>query len=312
MRHVHAIWLASTALAVASGVGAQEAVPPTPTLAPAGEAAPADQEPARPTDVVVLASGGVDVTEEALSQARAATVSTVALDQARHGRVTRPEHDPGLAVRAAECSDDACLGAVARDAGAGFLFVLMVERWGAGYRASVLLVDAEASQTVGSAAVDLPTEPAGFVEAMRAPLGPLVVAVRPVGPTTGRLIVTADQDGAAVFVDGERVGTTPLPPIDGVAAGEHQVRVTCDGFVEHEARVDVAAGGEARVAAALVPVPPEERAAGERPFWRRWWFWTIVGGVVVTGTAVGLGVGLSQSEGPGQQFGVPFPTYEER
>jgi hypothetical protein len=308
MRHVHAIWLASTAFAIGLASGAQES--PQPAAPPPD--VPATEEPARPLDVVVLASGGVDVTEEALSQARAATVSTVALDQARHGRITRPEHDPGLAVRAAECSDDACLGAVARDAGAGFLFVLMVERWGAGYRASVLLVDAEASQTVGSAAVDLPAEPAGFVEAMRAPLGPLVVAVRPVGPTTGRLIVTADQDGAAVFIDGERVGTTPLAPIDGIAAGEHQVRVTCDGFVEHEASVNVAAGGEGRVAATLVPVPPEQRAEEERPFWRRWWFWTIVGGVVVAGTAVGLGVGLSQSEGPGQQFGVPFPTYEER
>jgi tetratricopeptide (TPR) repeat protein len=36
----------------------------------------------------------------------------------------------------------------------------------------------------------------------------------------------------------------------------------------------------------------------ERPLYKKWWLWTIVGGVVVAGAAVGLGVGLA-NRGPG-------------
>jgi tetratricopeptide (TPR) repeat protein len=39
------------------------------------------------------------------------------------------------------------------------------------------------------------------------------------------------------------------------------------------------------------PPPPRESA----PFYKRWWFWTVVG-VVVVGTAVGIGVGVGARE----------------
>lgn len=42
-----------------------------------------------------------------------------------------------------------------------------------------------------------------------------------------------------------------------------------------------------------VPSPPGTRA--RKPVLRTWWFWTIVGSVVVAGVAVGLGVGLRPS-----------------
>jgi hypothetical protein len=45
-----------------------------------------------------------------------------------------------------------------------------------------------------------------------------------------------------------------------------------------------------------VNAPPIERprpVAHARPWYRRWWVWTIVGGVAVSGLAVGLGVAYS-------------------
>jgi hypothetical protein len=44
-----------------------------------------------------------------------------------------------------------------------------------------------------------------------------------------------------------------------------------------------------------------------RPWYRTWWFWTIVGGVVVTGTAVGLGVGLQEDVEPGTLGRIELP-----
>ncbi len=313
MRTIRASCAALTVLALAFGASAQEAAPPEaePASPPAEGAEAVEQEEVQMTDVVVVASGVGDVTEEALSQTRAAALSAITSDHARHVRESRAERDPGLAARAAGCEDDACLTAVARDAQAGFLFVLFLERTDNGHAASVLLVESAAGQTVGSAVVELPPDPAGFVQAMTSPFGPLLSAIPPIGPTTGRLTITADQVGAAVFVDGERVGSTPLEPGE-VEAGEHHVRVSFEGFQDYETTVEIARGGAAEVAAQLVPAPEDDGVTPERPFWQRWWFWTAIGGAVAIGLGVGLGVGLSQSEGPGEEFGIHLPEYESR
>ena len=42
-----------------------------------------------------------------------------------------------------------------------------------------------------------------------------------------------------------------------------------------------------RQSATAAPVGPSP------PFFEEWWFWTIIGGVVVAGLAVGLGVGVA-------------------
>jgi tetratricopeptide (TPR) repeat protein len=44
-----------------------------------------------------------------------------------------------------------------------------------------------------------------------------------------------------------------------------------------------------------VAARPSEPERSRTPTYKKWWVWTIVGGVVVAGAAVGLGVGLSQS-----------------
>ncbi len=50
-----------------------------------------------------------------------------------------------------------------------------------------------------------------------------------------------------------------------------------------------------------------ETEDGDRGVHRRWWFWTIIGGVVVAGLGVGLGVGLSGGEAPEGDFNVRLP-----
>jgi tetratricopeptide (TPR) repeat protein len=44
----------------------------------------------------------------------------------------------------------------------------------------------------------------------------------------------------------------------------------------------------------------------DRPVYKKWWFWTIIGGAVVVAVAVGVGVGVGTSGG--SDFNPNFPT----
>lgn len=273
---------------------------------------------AGPTEVAVVVSGGTEeVTEEALIQARMTVVSAAAAQQERHRRIVRPEQDPGLAMRASTCADDTCLTEVGYDAQAAFLFVTNIERSETGHRATLILVDVLAGQTIASAAFELPADPAEFATAAGAPLAPLIDAISTLGPTTGTLRIDVNQVGAAIFIDDRRFGTSPLQPLTDAPPGQHTVRVEMDGFVGFQQTVGVVAGQETSVTATLEPEPPPATPAPPppTPVYRRWWFWTVIGVVVVgAGLGVGLGIGLNQDEppGPGQEWGVPFPDYAPR
>lgn len=72
---------------------------------------------------------------------------------------------------------------------------------------------------------------------------------------TGSLEVTADAEGAAVLLDGRRLGPAPQR-VDGLAAGSHRLRVEKDGFPPYELEVQVIPGQLARVGARLAAGAP--------------------------------------------------------
>lgn len=118
----------------------------------------------------------------------------------------------------------------------------------------------------------------------------------------GDLLVFADSTRPRVVVDGVQVGVAPLRVR--LPVGRHRVEVhgpagtsPCVEFVT------VAAERPAEVRARLMLVPgstarrrePGRAAIGEPkrrpespPFYRRWWFWTAVGAVVVGGAIGGI------------------------
>ncbi len=75
-------------------------------------------------------------------------------------------------------------------------------------------------------------------------------------PTNGTVSFASVPPGATVFVDGKKVGATPL---DGVRlrAGQHDVSLTLDGHDRWTGAVSVVAGGRARVERELTPSAPE-------------------------------------------------------
>ncbi len=93
--------------------------------------------------------------------------------------------------------------------------------------------------------------------------------------TSSVLTVRSSIAGATIFVDGRPVGDAPAEST--VEPGSHRVRVHRDGYDDVERSI-VTAQGEHRI----VSIDPTSPA----PITSRWWFWTGVGVVVVSGVAL--------------------------
>lgn len=61
-------------------------------------------------------------------------------------------------------------------------------------------------------------------------------------PYVSTIIVTADQEGASVLIDGEPVGTTPIARPLAIEVGEHLVSVRKSGYLDVPKRVRVTGG----------------------------------------------------------------------
>jgi len=73
----------------------------------------------------------------------------------------------------------------------------------------------------------------------------------------GTLVVTANVEGAEVFVDGKKMGDTPLADPIFVDPGKIKLRVRREGYAPQEKELDVAAGQELPLAIQLaLPAPP--------------------------------------------------------
>lgn len=90
------------------------------------------------------------------------------------------------------------------------------------------------------------------------------------------LRVTASPEGSLVRVDERDVG--PVPVDVRRPAGSYKVVVEHEGFVPYTTHVDVQAGEETAIRAALVAEKPS--------ILKKWWFWTAAGVVVAGGVTV--------------------------
>lgn len=135
--------------------------------------------------------------------------------------------------------------------------------------------------------------------------------LREIEPRLGRLTVRVqgDEVGLTVTLDGRPIGLDRLgSPIE-VDPGAHRVALTRGGVVLGSRQVRVAEGESAEVALVATAVrrtEGEERelVVAEEPavapaaggsVLEEWWFWTMVGAVVVAGVGIGVGVAMATS-----------------
>jgi tetratricopeptide (TPR) repeat protein len=125
----------------------------------------------------------------------------------------------------------------------------------------------------------------------------------------GRVTIASNVEGAAITIDGDAVGASPLPRPLELNPGGHAIVASKEGYRSYRGTVVVAPGSEPRVDAKLeslvqvkiVEVPRQEKKV---PVYKRWWLWTVVGAVVVGGvvTAGVLGSREAPIDGPAVQL----------
>ena len=69
----------------------------------------------------------------------------------------------------------------------------------------------------------------------------------PPKPMMGSIVVHIEGDGVPIFIDGESVGTSPLPGPWFVRPGSHEVEARASGSESEQSTVQVTAGGTAQV-----------------------------------------------------------------
>jgi TolB-like protein len=183
------------------------------------------------------------------------------------------------------CKDDVrCVVEISGALGVDKLVVGQVGRLGPSFVVALKLVDPRSAQVDSRVTESFQGEEAQLIRAVRhAGRRLLGVGVE----AKGALAVSASAEEAEVWVDEERQGELPLPPLGSLGVGRHAVRVAKRGFLDWRSEIYV---------------DPEETTAvwavlAERParWYEQWWLWTVVGAVVVAG-AVTAGVLLTQPE----------------
>ncbi len=130
-------------------------------------------------------------------------------------------------------------------------------------------------------------EPGAMHEAFRGGTKRLVSDVLALRP--GRVLLTANEEGARVKIDEKIVGTTPLPPLD-VAGGYHTLELHKDGFVLFSRDLEVFEKTDNRVDVLMRPSPEMLRQRLQRAVILRALAWTSLGlAVAGAGTAIALG-----------------------
>lgn len=104
----------------------------------------------------------------------------------------------------------------------------------------------------------------------------------------GTIRIRSNVAGAQIRIGGKDYGTTPLDkPLRVKAPKAYTIRLQRKGYMTFSADLKVPPDGDITVDAKLIP----KGAGPQTPVYKKWWFWTAIGGTVVAavaGTVVGV------------------------
>jgi hypothetical protein len=203
----------------------------------------------------------------------------------------------------------ACISGLGELAGIPWVIAGEVRLTGGRVVTELVLVDAAKKAVVSRAEVESGGSP------NTAHMEELSVAMFNPERYRGSLELSCAVEGAEVFLDGEKVGVTPLSePLSGIAAGKHKLEAKKLGHQPFSREIRVSMGDTKRVVALL----PEERLLRQAPtpFYKHWAFYTFGGvGVVSMVLAVVLNVDATRLDDDVAKLKIENPNskvYQER
>lgn len=96
-------------------------------------------------------------------------------------------------------------------------------------------------------------------------------------PKPGSLEVTANVVNARVYLDGRKIGLTPMDSTETLMPGEYAVKVVKEGYQSWESQVTIASGKKELIIAQLTKL--------KKPWYKKAWVWGIAAGVIGGGVA---------------------------
>jgi hypothetical protein len=242
--------------------------------------------------VLFLATGGVDMRlADNLTEVLVASVAS----SGDFAIVGREQFGAAMGVGGEEetlrCAEDPiCLGRVGAVMGAEEIVLGSLGERAERYIVNLTRIDVARGRLVHRVFRTTPAE-----------LSPLIQAVTEgarglMAPPLGAVRITVNVDSAALVVDGVAVTPDPDGVLRGLEPGEHLLEVSAEGYGDAEQRFHVDRGETLDLSVTLTQA--EVRLVEqETPWYRRWWFWTILGSVVGGGaTAAAIALTADQPE----------------
>lgn len=214
---------------------------------------------------------------------------------------TRKEVDRAMATDPAlrGCTGEPkCLAAIGKQLGVKLMVSGNVGALGDSYVINLKLVEVANATEVRRVSEPLNGSPDELIEAVR------VAAYRLIAPERlrGAVVILSDVAGAEVFLDGKKIGKTPLnEPISGLEVGPHKLRMTARGYTDFLADVEVRFQKTTQVIVQMVvakdpggptPVGPNgpPRPAPVPWYATTWGYVAIGAGAVALGVLVGFAI----------------------
>lgn len=137
----------------------------------------------------------------------------------------------------------------------------------------------------------------------------------------GYLKLLVSPEGCVVKIDNKVVGQSPIEKEISLDVGEHKIEVLKEGFTPYSQTVMITAQehkvveinlekkvekreenkigkeGGSIISESEKKVGDKEEETTKSPFYKKWWFWSIVGGVVAVGTLTGVTIYVVTSSG---------------
>lgn len=161
------------------------------------------------------------------------------------------------------CTDASCLAEIVGALGADYLITGTVTRLGEPYLVQLQLFDVNGAKVEARESREHSGPPSGLVDVVAGASRALVRSL--LEARSGTLVLSTNEEGATVVIDGRALGVTPLPPTS-LAGGTHRVELEKEGFITSAVDVDIEADRPSSISLPLVP-SAEYRASYQRTAW---------------------------------------------